>query len=95
MPYIGLDTFDTYGGSSKGKRVLVDELTLDDLEWVNGKCEYGDRYLRGWKSQQIKQSITRHKGVILILYNILNQIGDLICKQQQSKITIQTLVEKR
>ena len=50
MPYIGLDTFDTYGGSSKGKRVLVDELTLDDLEWVNGKCEYGDRYLRGWKS---------------------------------------------
>lgn len=51
MPYIGLDTFDTYGGGSKGKRVLVNELTLDDLAWVNEKCEYGDRYLRGWKSQ--------------------------------------------
>ena len=51
MPYIGLDTFDTYGGCSRGKQILVDKLTLEDLKWVNEKYEYGNRYLRDWKSQ--------------------------------------------
>ena len=50
-PFIGLDTADNYDSFSRGKRVLVDELTQKDLEWVNENCEYGSRFLRGWKSK--------------------------------------------
>ena len=49
-PFIGLDTFDHYGGSSKGERISREDLSLKHIEWANGKCEWGDRYLRGWKS---------------------------------------------
>ena len=51
MPYIGLDTLDNYGGSSKGIRIPVNDLTLEHVEWARESCEWGDRYLRGWKSR--------------------------------------------
>lgn len=47
---IGLETMSTYDSRSQTKRVPVDELTLEDVAWANERCEWGSRYLRGWRS---------------------------------------------
>ena len=49
-PYVGLDTLDNYGGSSKGERVPLSDLTLEHVKWAKENCKWGDRCLRGWKS---------------------------------------------
>jgi len=48
-PYIRLTTFDNYDGKGYGKLIAVDELSLDDIDWVNESIEYGSKYLQGKK----------------------------------------------
>ncbi len=48
---IALETLSPYDDRSSGKKILVDELSLEDVAWANESCNYGgSRYLRGWKN---------------------------------------------
>ena len=47
---IALTTLGEYDSERESKRILVDELTLSDVNWAQGDCAWGSRYLRGYKS---------------------------------------------
>ena len=48
--YIGLDIIDNYGGKSKGEKVLIDQLTLEHVQWTKKSCDWGSKYLWGRKN---------------------------------------------
>lgn len=48
---ISLTTFGEYDSESASKKIFVDELTLDDVNWAQGECAWGSRYLSGYRSK--------------------------------------------
>lgn len=48
---IALTTFGEYDSERESKRILVDELTLDDVNWAQGDCAWGTRTLCGYRSK--------------------------------------------
>ena len=48
--YVGLDTIDNYGGNAKGERIPLNNLSIEHIKWAQESCNWGDRYLRGWKN---------------------------------------------
>ncbi len=50
MKFIGLDSCDIYDNCSRGKKVAVDELTLEDVKYVQASDTGGyTTFLRGRK----------------------------------------------
>ena len=48
MNSIGFDSFDIYDNSSKGKRISVEDLTLEDVKNVQESDKSTCSFLRGW-----------------------------------------------
>jgi hypothetical protein len=47
---IGLEALSLYDDRSESKRILVDELSFEDVAWADEYCASGSRYLRGWRN---------------------------------------------
>lgn len=47
---IGREILDNYDGRNSYGKVKVEELSMEDIEWSNDSCNFGIKYLRGWKS---------------------------------------------
>jgi hypothetical protein len=50
---IGFDRFDIYDGNIKGRRIAVEDLTLEDVKRVQEQDKTMHSFLRGWRNKII------------------------------------------